>query len=71
MVGSELDTTPDRVDPHALHDCGQLGLLCVAAPEASEKSLAAEAGEVHRNVGCATGPLIALRMADYRDRGLG
>ena len=71
MVGSELVTTPTVSIPARSRMLGQFGLLRVAAPEAGKKGLAAEAGEVHRDVGCATGALVPLRMAEDRDRSLG
>ncbi len=71
MVGSELVTTPTVSMPARSRDRRQLGLLGVVAPEAGEKGLAAEAGEVHGDVGRAAGALIALRVAEHRHRSLG
>ncbi len=71
MVGSEAGDYAYGVDAGALQDCGQLGLLGVAAPEAREKSLAAEAGEVHGDVGCAAGTLVALGVAEDGNRSFG
>ncbi len=43
----------------------------VIAPETGEEGLAAEAGEVHGNVGGATGTLVALGVAEDGDGRLG
>ena len=47
------------VDASALEDCGEFSLLGVVAPEAGEEGLAAEASEVHGDVGRAAGALVA------------
>ncbi len=59
------------VDAGAVEDGGQLGLLGVVAPEAAEEGLAAEAGEVHGDVGCAACALVAAGVAEDGNRGFG
>ena len=59
------------VDAGSLEDGGEFSLLGVVAPEAGEKGLAAEAGEIHGDVGCAAGTLVAPGVAEDRNWSLG
>ncbi len=59
------------VHPSAVEDGKQLVLLQIVAPEAAEDRLATEPGEVHRHVGGPSGTLVALGVANDRDRGFG
>ena len=71
MVGSELETTPTVSIPARSRIARQFGLFRVAAPEAAQEGLAAEAREVHGDVGCTAGSLVPLGMPKDRNRGLG
>ncbi len=53
-----------RVYAGAFEDGCKFSLLGVAAPEAAEKGLAAEACEIHGDVGCAAGTLVAPGVAE-------
>ena len=71
MVGSELETTPTVSTPACSRMRGQFSALGVVAPEAGQNGLAAEAGEVHGDVGCATGTLVTPGVAEDGDGRLG
>jgi hypothetical protein len=59
------------VDVRGFEGRGELALLGVGAPEAGEEGLAAEAGEVHGDVGGAAGALVTVGVAEDGDGGLG
>ena len=61
----------DGVDTGTIEDGGELCLLGIGAPKAGEIGMAAEAGEVHGDVGCAARSLVPLGMAEDGDGGLG
>ena len=71
MVGVAVETTPTVSTPARSRMCGQLCLLGIGAPEAGEVCLAAEAGEVHGDIGSAAGSRVALGVAEDGDRSLG
>jgi hypothetical protein len=62
---------PGGVDGCGFEGSGELALLGVGAPETGKESLAAEAGEVHGDVGGAAGTLVAVGVAQDGDGGFG
>ncbi len=71
MVGSDEVTTPAVSMCAASRAAASSRCSVSVAPEAGEQRLAAEAGEVHGDVGGAAGSLVAVRVAEDGDGGFG